>query len=162
MKRVLGVLGLLLSPLCACASPPAPPDAAVEDPSPELDVIEATFRFQLEEYAQHATRFDYIFLELARNQDPPAELLARFAGHTPPVVPISQSKPDKWLGPHHKSDDGKGFILGVTSVRWIDVDTAEVKGGYHRGNRGSSWHTFEARRREGKWVIVSDRTYAAS
>jgi hypothetical protein len=130
--------------------------------SRELDVMEATFRFQLELYADHATRFDYIFLQLAKAQDPPADLLARFAGHSPPVVPISEAKPDEGFGPHHAKDNGKGFTLGVTSVRWIDADTAELNGGYYEGNRGSSLHTYEARRRGGRWVIVSDRCYAAS
>lgn len=121
----------------------------------DLDVLEAVFRYQLEHHAS-SLRGSY-FLELAEKHDPPPGLLARFAGNSPPVEPLSAADADVSRGVHHKGQSDHGVILTLTSLSWIDNDTAELDGGTYSDNLSSSRNTYRAVRRDGKWVVVSDK-----
>jgi len=121
----------------------------------DLDVLEAVFRYQLEHHAGALV----CFLELAEQHDPPPGLLARFAGSSPRVEPLSAADPDTSSGVHHKGQSDHGVILYLTSLSWIDSDTAELDGGYYSDHLSSSRNTYRAVRRDDKWVVVSDKAH---
>jgi hypothetical protein len=144
------------------AQPSANPSRAVEPAglSPrELDVLEAVFRYQFEHNRSGTREPDCIFLALAKRSDPPPELLARFADHVPPVEPVSAADPEGSSGVHRPRRAEHGIIFGLTAIQWIDEDTVEVDGGYYEASRSASKDTYRVERKDGKWVVVSDKLH---
>ncbi len=123
----------------------------------DLDVLEAVFRYQMEHNASSPGARDCYFLELADKHDPPPALLARFVGSSPPVEPLSAADPELYPSVHHKGKTDHGVILRLRSLSWIDDDTVELDGGYYQASLSSSGNTYRAVRRDGKWVVVSDK-----
>jgi hypothetical protein len=181
LSRLLARLSVVLTVFSACSSPVVPrPSASSDHPaekedilkyrwSQEVDILASVFRYQFEHNQTGVSplRFDYLFLSLGRNelfeQDPPSELLAQFAGHIPPVEPASESKIAKdYTGVSHIHKGGKGIIFRLERIRWIDHDTVRVDGGYYRASRSASENTYQAERRDGKWVVVSDTLHGVS
>lgn len=99
-----------------------------------------------------------MFFALNEDQDPPSELLDRFAGHSPAVEPVSAAEIGKGGGSRvtHEQKGGRGIILRLEAIRWIDGDTVEVDGGYYEANRSASGNTYRAERLGGKWAVTSD------
>jgi hypothetical protein len=160
-------LSLVLTLLSACSNPVAPRAAAPADhASEELDILEAVFRYQFEHNGASYMHPDRLFLSLAEAKDPPkdppAALLARFKGQIPPVEPESAADTDMVHGVHAKGKQGRGVLLRLTNIRWIDDDTVEVDGGYYSSGLSASGNTYRAQRREGAWVVVSDTLHWVS
>ena len=145
-----------------------------------VDVLEAVFRFQFDHSVSGRQRnANYFFLALGElnfgpdrfaqftrpasvpasmpatpviAQDPPAELIARFAKEIPPVLPISMAvMTDRGLS--HKTKGGSALIFCVATIAWLDADTVNVTGGYWEGIMSSSSATYQAHRENGKWVV---------
>lgn len=163
MRVVALVLALTLVGGCSSAGTPkaaAPVDRASE----ELDILEAVFRYQ---FAHHFSIrspdfYEYIFLSLPGNQDPPAPFLSRFAGQVPPVEPASAAAADRWMGIHDKENGDRGILFRVNSLRWIDDCAVEVDGGHYESSRDASDTLYQVERRSGAWVVVSHRTYGSA
>jgi len=122
-----------------------------------LDVLEAVFRHQFGHNGSAGQqKVDYYFLSLDKNADPPAELLARFKGESPKVFPISFAKasPGQWV--KHKDLGGRGLVFRITSIAWLDEDTAEVKGGYYEAVLSASGNTYTVTRKNGVWRVTDD------
>jgi hypothetical protein len=122
----------------------------------DLDVLETVFRYQLEHNASDLSEPGSYFLELAESHDPPPELLARFAGNSLPVEPLSAAEPDISPRVHHKGQSDDDVILYLKSLSWIDDHTVELDGGCYPASSSWSRNTYRAERRDGKWVVVSD------
>jgi hypothetical protein len=128
------------------------------DESERLNVLEAVFRHQFDHNASASRRnVDYFFLGLGRNEDPPADLLARFTGETPQVLPMSMSEVSRSEGVKHRERGGRGLIFRIWSLRWVDDDTAIAEGGYFEGNLSASGNTYRVERRGGQWTVTADR-----
>jgi hypothetical protein len=124
--------------------------------SRELDVMEAVFRYQFEHNRGGSMSGTHrIFLAVDRDRDPPPELLARFTGHEPTVEPRSAAEFDDEVHRPHEMDHG--ILFRIASVRWIDENTVDVIGGYHRGHLNSSEDEYRVERRDSKWIVVSDK-----
>ncbi|MHC4388356.1 MAG: hypothetical protein ACYSX1_07090, partial [Planctomycetota bacterium] len=78
-------------------------------------------------------------------QDAPAELLGRFAGHSPPVKPRSEFR------------EGNGLLFRIGSLVWSDKRTVEIEGGYYEGNVSASGNTYVLQRQEGIWRVVKKK-----
>jgi hypothetical protein len=179
--RHLAQLSVLLACLSACsgpslttpaaepAAPPAPtavPDRATQ----ELDILESVYRYQFEHNfsGRSSSSFEYVFLSRGGSSrvdnDPPAELLARFAGNSPPVEPWSACEigRDGGSGVTLKYLGGRGIIFRLDHVRWIDDETVDVDGGYYVSSRGSSGNTYRAKLQGGRWVVVNDEQHWVS
>ena len=181
MFRHLAQLSVFLTCLSACSGPTLTTPAAVPAASPaptavpdratqELDILESVYRYQFEHNfsGRSSASFDYVFLSRGSsssvNNDPPAELLARFAGNTPPVEPVSASEigKDGGTGVTLKYLGGRGIIFRLDQVRWIDGETVDVDGGYYVSSRGSSGNTYRAKLQGGRWVVVKDERHWVS
>lgn len=154
-------LALVLTFVGACSSSGEPKVALPLDrASEELDILETVFRYQFDHNGASYTHPAFFCLSLAEAKgppkDPPAALLSRFKGQIPLVEPSSAVDTDMWYGVHIKGKKGRGVLLRLTKIRWIDDDTVEVDGGYHSANRMASGNTYRAERRQGTWVVVSD------
>ncbi|MCE9604346.1 MAG: hypothetical protein K8U03_05510 [Planctomycetia bacterium] len=130
---------------------PPPPSAGnaehIAYPPDYLDVAEAVFRHQFDHNASGTQRrVKYFFLSLEAN-DPPNAFLARFANEWWPYVrPASMEA--QLRGPR--------LIFSISSVKWLDADTAEVEGGYYHDTLSSSGNLYRVERRAGKWSVTKD------
>lgn len=124
-----------------------------------LDVMEAVFRHQFNNNGSGGQRnVDYFFLSLDGRADPPAELLARFGGAKPTVLPVSLAKESAGdVG--HRELGGKGIIFCVVSVAWLDENTAEAEGGYYENGLSASGNTYRVTRANGVWKVTSDQMH---
>lgn len=168
MTTLRPVAELLAALLVAfgCNEPPDAPEPFPEKSAPEaiasedIDILEAVFRYQFEHNASSGTasgRAKYYFIAIGKSEtpaNPPAELLARFAGHSPPVEPASLADTSGIV--RHMGDGGQGIVLRVESIERIDADTVQVHGGYYEANNSSSGNTYRVERRDGKWAVVDD------
>ena len=133
--------------------------------------MEAVFRYQFAHNGASYMNPDCFFLSLAEAKDPPrdppAALLARFKEQIPPVEPVSavdtaDMRFNVHSGVHAKGKKGKGVLLRLTNIRWIDDDTVELDGGYYYGHLSGSTNTYRAERRQGAWVVVNDTLHWVS
>jgi hypothetical protein len=109
-----------------------------------LDICEALFRFQFEKHAERLKHNDACLLSID-GRDPPAELLARFKDHDPPV------------GPESQVNEINGFGFNVRRIVWIDATHVEVRGGTRL-----SGSIYIMRLEEGQWrVILAHRIWIA-
>ncbi len=88
--------------------------------------------------------------------DPSRDLLVRFAGHEPPVKPVSQCRVAP-LGPvgvadRETGEPGVAFLLGPRS--WVSETEVHVTGGYYSNGISSDWNTYRVRHEGGRWVVV--------
>lgn len=128
---------------------------AADDPA--LDVQEAVFRYQFEHNASSQKQSaDFYCLGLRDKQDPPEELMRRFAGHSPEVFPASQCTADARLGVSHGAIPGSGLIFSITEIKWISDSEVEVSGGYYEGGLSSSGNVYRLKRVAGKWQVLED------
>jgi hypothetical protein len=56
----------------------------------------------------------------------------------------------------HKTLGGTGLIFSVTSVTWLDDDTAEATGGYYEAGLSASGNTYLLKRDHGHWKVTRD------
>ncbi len=122
----------------------------------EDDIREAVFCYQFEHNASAIQqKADYYFLALGDGQDPSPELMARFKGHSPPVLPgsLAINSPD---GVTHKSLGGKGLFFNVDDIHWTSENAAKVTGGYFEAGLSASGNTYRVKRRNGEWVVTKD------
>ena len=169
---VLSLVGCAGQPVATWSEPsplapvaPVPAGSRSEAAQREIDLLEAVYRYQFTHNASSAThhgRAEVYFLSGPGKQDPAAELLARFAGHTPPVAPASAAGSKVWYGVKHGESGAQGIILRVDEIRWIDPDTAEVEGGYYENSRSASENTYRVARKDGRWTVVNDRMNSMS
>ena len=151
MRSLLLVVSLLA--LAACNR--SGMHEAVNDPA--LDVQEAVFRYQFEHNASGRKQSaDFYCLGLRDKQDPPEELMRRFAGHSPKVFPASQCTTDARSGVSHGIMSGEGLVFSITEIKWISDSEVEVSGGYYEGGLSSSGNIYRLKRVAGKWQVHED------
>ena len=157
-------VALLIALLTGCE--PTPPDllpttqfVSTTQPSPRPAdhnaVLVAVFRHQLGGPA------DFYFLSLDEKADPPQEVLSAFAGHVPPVFPISLAVVSA-NGVMHMERDGVGRVFRVIEIAWRDADTAEVMASWFASGLSAEGYVYRVERREGKWAVTkSDIAWVA-
>jgi hypothetical protein len=109
------------------------------------DVCEALFRFQFlhnKSAVQQKAKAYFLSIE---GKDPANEFLARFKRHQPEVR----------LGSAFQ--EGEGLKFRIESLTWIDDSTVEARGGYYEGNLSASGNLYRIVRKDGKWIVESDK-----
>ena len=153
-QAILSLWLVVAAPL-ACERP----QAATPKPDREadrLDVMEAVFRHQFDDFTGPRARSDYVFLLVVSGQtkaDPPAEVMKRLTPSLK-VLPASLATTGRDGRVTHKDLGGHGVILGIGSIKWITKDLAEVGGGFHEAPPSGSGNTYRVERRGGKWVVT--------
>ncbi|HEX5727578.1 MAG TPA: hypothetical protein VFX98_19050 [Longimicrobiaceae bacterium] len=149
---------LLIAGAWACESAElAAPDQVLFDerrpaPTSEVDVQEATFRWLFEN--KGATGFDAYCISTGwpeSNDDPSAELLARFAGNQPPVVPLSDCTISV-AGDTYNPTGGPAqwFFVGPAT---ITGRTATLDAGFHINGRLAEFFDCTLRLTGQGWVV---------
>jgi hypothetical protein len=148
--------------------PPPPPPAPGRGPgSPggginpsNLDAAVALYRHQIGNNASGGQRNVALLCLGAgpgpdRLSDPPAELLARFAGHKPAVKGVSACR---WNDIHwaDRSTGGQAIVHYMTDLACASATRCTARGGYLEGNLSASGNRYELQRKIGRWQVVSD------
>jgi hypothetical protein len=122
MRRFIGLVAIGL----ACT------DSTVQDTTP---VYEAVLRHEL----KGAAHVKDIYVTIEGN-DPSPETLKRLQEPCPGVQPRS------------RAPKGNATHMGVRELKWIDRNTAEVRGGFSNGidGRGSRYQVIK---KNGQWVV---------
>ena len=143
------------SPAPTVATPPPDGIAQSEAYDPGyLNVAEAVLRHLFDNNASGLRRgADYFFIALEKG-DPPQEFLARFASERPLVLAVSQATSSALEGVKHKELGGRGLIFRISSIKWLDPNTAEVEGGYYEAGLSSSGNVYRVERRGGPWFVT--------
>lgn len=121
----------------------------------EGDLAEAAFRFQFADNrsAIGGSAAAY-FIAVEDDQDPDADLLARFSEYSPPVRALSDltmsEEGDRVTDP---STGKPSLIFRIYKRTLLSNSEAIVEGGYYEANLSASWITMRAQCREGKWSI---------
>ena len=136
----------------ACASTPAGLDG-----DEETDIREAVFRYQFEHNASSKQQSaEYYCLVTKGPKDPPPELMKRFAGHAPVVVPVSECRIDIELGVSRGTVSGRGLMFNVGDIKWISPTEVEVTGGYYEHGLSSSGNVYRLKHDGGVWKVIGD------
>jgi len=125
----------------------------------ENDLMEAVFRYQFAHNGSSKQNRAYAYyLAICFNQDPGDEFIKRFKNSKPPVMKISQSTTDTGLGQAVKDrkTGQEGLIFRITSIRFINDETAEVKGGYYEASLSASGNTYQLIRIGRYWIVIKD------
>lgn len=121
------------------------------------DIREAVFRYQFVHNNRGLRGVDVFFLALGQNTDPSQEFLKRFAGHTPPVKPVSACRIDPLRGVFDKDTGKGGLVFRVEGIAWVNDKKVEVEGGYYRNGLAASGNVYTVESKSGKWVVVGDK-----
>jgi hypothetical protein len=119
--------------------------APVQETTP---VYEAVLRHELKEAAH--VKDIYVTID---GKDPSPETLKRLQEQCPGAQPGSQAP------------QGNATHVGVRELKWIDRNTAELRGGFSNGmdGRGSHYHVIK---KNGQWVVdravVSEVSFISS
>jgi hypothetical protein len=157
MTRPLVCLSLVAALVAsACREDSAVVEPAGEQTTYDVDLLEAVFRYQLQHNESNGTalqRANFYVLSCGEDEDPPAELMERFAEHSPPVE-LRSSVTVKGTGVTHQERGERGVLLKVETIRWIDSRTVEVDGGYFEGGASASGATYRVESRGEVWNVV--------
>ncbi|MBI4468077.1 MAG: hypothetical protein HY650_02015 [Acidobacteria bacterium] len=150
-------IALLFSALTCLAVPPSQQED-VDRTKAEESIREAVYRYQFSHNTstqQQAARV--FFLTLGGKGDDPSEaLMARFAGHKPPVKGLSQATFTDDVGVRDNDSGGRGILFRIKSIQWLTETEAEVRGGFYEGPQSASDNTYSVKREDGKWVVTKD------
>lgn len=120
-------------------------------------IQEAVFRYQFGHNASSRQESaDYYCLGIKDRKDPPQELMERFAGHFPTVVPVSECSADIELGVSRGSVSGRGLIFTVGDIKWVSAAEVEVAGGYYEGGLSASGNVYRLKNSGGVWKVIED------
>jgi hypothetical protein len=151
--RIYVLVALLI--LAGCTRPP--------EGDPVVAVQEAVFRYQFDRNASvQQKRADVYFLafgDLYEEEaiDPPNEFISRFATLKPRVAKYSEAGRSDTHWVTDKKTERGGVVFFVHSVRIIDRDTAEAKGGYLEHSRSASGNTYQLKLGWRGWRVVHER-----
>lgn len=130
------------------------------DKSGNMDnLMEAVFRHQFAHNGSARQNGAYAYyLAICFNQDPSDEFIKRFENNRPPVMKISQSRMDDGLGQvvKDRKTGQEGTIFRITSIRFINDEMAEVKGGYYEASLSASGNTYQLIRIGRYWIVIKD------
>ncbi len=160
ISRVLVALSLFVLSSCDDLGTTPPVERSLDD------IREAVFRYQFLHNAsgqqQNAGAY-FIGLYVTGEPtlpvhyvDPSDNLLARFAGNTPPVKKASESTYSV-QGVFDIHTGARGLLFRIESVTEIDPDQVEVTGGYFEAGLSASGNVYTVTRTNGRWTVVKDR-----
>jgi hypothetical protein len=127
MRHLIVAAGLCLMFSGCGAGTGAPRDAGA--------VYEAVLKVELKDAKQAAG--SYVFVD---GKDPSPELLQRFQKQWPELRPGS------------KAVRGKATSVSVGELKWLDDNTAELRGGFSDGRNGRG-SRYRVVRKDGAWVV---------
>jgi hypothetical protein len=149
----------MLASLLAIGCAPAEPPRAVL--SEEDQIREVVFRYQFDFNSSGlGTSASSYYLALGQGNDPSAELLARFEGHTPPVKPLSASELEPGTAQVVDRETGlPGLTFLITDIRWLRDHQVEVDGEYQEASESAAGRTYHLLKENGQWHVIDSQMH---
>jgi len=152
MRAFLTILLALFSTACVAA----PVNKAAE----ELDIREATFRYQFGKNAsgqQQAAKNFYLAVPGGgKGTDPDDAFMKRFAGNKPTVKRLSECDSSDDKGVVDKKTGERGLIFTTGAIKWVSDTEVEISGGYYEAGLSASGNTYFLKKVDGKWKVIKD------
>jgi hypothetical protein len=168
MKSLLTIF-LALTPFSSALA--VPPNKAAE----ELDIREATFRYQIGQDAsdqQRSTKHYYLSIQAGeepkgpraiqagkKELDPDDAFMKRFA-LDPRVKKSLQCYATTRKGVEDKKTGEPAVVFSTGAIRWVSQAEVEIHGEYcegsHAGTLTSSGATYHLTKYKGKWRVIGD------
>lgn len=152
MKTLIALWFAVLASLCAAA----PSERTHE----ELDIREATFRYQFGENAsgqQRTAKAFYLAIVVGgKETDPDDNFLKRFADAKPKVKKVSECSASAERGVVDRRTGEIGLIFRTGPIRWVSDTEAEISGGYYEAGLSASGNTYHLKKVGGRWKVTKD------
>jgi hypothetical protein len=129
------------------------------------DIREVVFRYQFENSDPVKWERNWVyFLQLMPGRKSPSErFMKRFAGHVPPVKPLSDCVIVKRNGTVIDKETGEqGIIFCIVEIKWVDEYKVEVDGSFYVANLCGEGHIYSVEWKDGAWVVTKDVMYCIS
>ncbi len=123
----------------------------------EADIREAVFRYQMDHlvFAEMWKVRHYYLSWDGTDQDPPADFMKRFNGHTPPVNKVSACTGSKSGNPVQDKKTGEsGLVFSVRHIKWISDTAVEVDGWCFSGRLSGWGGTFKVEKQRRGWKVT--------
>jgi hypothetical protein len=132
----------------------------IEEPKRQRDLREATFRYMF----HHYNYGPYVKFFCIRSERPlPESFLGRFAEIRPRVYWASDCEiTGPMNGVKQKKTGESGMRMSILDIRWINAQNAEVRVEAFSDGIAANWNMLRISLRDGRWVVVSDKSIGVS
>jgi hypothetical protein len=124
------------------------------------DLMEAVFRYQFAHNCSSSRdEANAYYIGIYNDLDPGDDFMKRFVKNKPTVKKISKSiivQKDLGYSVIDRETGQEGLIFRITSIRFINDEMAEVKGGYYEAGLSASGNTYQLIRAGNTWIVIKD------
>lgn len=120
-----------------------------------VDIYEAALRHLFAN--SHSSLLGHVyfyFVATDQGGDPSGELLRRFEGQIPYVLPVSHSYGPGLGGVARMPTREEGILFTVGKLKMVSRREARVEGGYHESGRSAAGYTITLERSPQGWAVV--------
>jgi hypothetical protein len=149
--RKFAVLLLIALTSFGCNRTPSSPRAVLPD---RYYALEAALHHMLDNETNLVSEALVLKGEFA------SQMIVSFSGHKPPVVTNIQVSSDSGMG--RDKATGKPVELWTFGIQGINDNSAIVTVSCYLGNLGFSLCSMELKRKNGKWIVVSEKLIGAA
>lgn len=154
MRVFLAIVLIALSVIgCGHAAPPQ--RLALPD---RYFVAEAALRYMFDQHSHYSDERDGRTCYVIKRGEFTEPLLASFAGYKPTVTATTNLQVSKDTGLTTDKATGKAAKLWTVEVREMHGVSAIAYVTWYSSGLAAGGHTIYLRRKDGKWVVVSEKT----
>ena len=156
MRQLPLILLVFVVAGCGHSAAESPAASPATRPADEQAVFQAVFDGFL---SKADPGIQWHFLAIPKKADPSPELQASLQKYGS-VAPISTMKFE--LFPKHRVDGGRGVLIQIDEVKWIDATHVSVEAAYISGNQGGQGWRLDVKKVGDRWQVVKrDATWVS-
>jgi len=153
MRIFLAIVLITLS-VIGCGRPVPPQRAALPD---RYFVAEAALHYMFDQHSRYIGERDGRLCYVIKRGEFTEPLLASFAGYTPTVTATTNLQISKDTGLAIDKATGKAVKSWTVEVREIQGDSAIAYVSWYSSGLAAGGHTIYLKRKNNKWVVVSEK-----
>jgi hypothetical protein len=162
-------LGRLMARETLRRNAPRPADPALQK-AEEDNVREVAFKTLIYEAAATQEGYKVYFLSWGTSWtnaahvefDPSDEFIGRFAGRTPPVKKVSQSRQGERGEVLDKSTGQRGVIFTVTDLKWVSDKEVDATCSVHKAGLNGYTYKYKLSREKNQWKVANKELVSIS
>jgi hypothetical protein len=94
-----------------------------------------------------------VYLSIGHHKDPSEGLMVAIGSWRTPVKTVSQCTTDPRGVVVDKETLKRGYILSVSTIKWIDADTAELQFSLYQAPLGAHGYELRVHRQNDQWEV---------
>lgn len=148
--RLFAIICLLA--LVGCAQTPPPYHSASTD---RYQIAEAALRYLMDAHSSHGVESDHYSAYVIQRGEFTSQLPSAFANYKPRVAANIQVSTESGAA----VDKATGKPVKLWSVRVIEIrdDRATAGVSWYSGSLAAGGHTLHLRRKDGRWIVESEK-----